>query len=93
MWPIRFEELRTLINIEEDLLKSAKENSKEISHMAMATNKSSPSNFNSSSVQFNANKGRGGCNQNRGLGGRFQNFNNGGNFNNYRPHGSLTQGP
>ena len=62
---IRLEELHTLMKTEEDLLKSAADNSKEITHMAMATNKSSPSNFNNSSTtqfntQFNAHRGRGG---------------------------------
>ena len=52
--PIHFEELHTLMKTE-DLLKSAVENSKEISHMAMAANKGSSNNFNLSSVQFNAN--------------------------------------
>uniref|UniRef100_A0A2N9G9M1 Retrotransposon Copia-like N-terminal domain-containing protein n=1 Tax=Fagus sylvatica TaxID=28930 RepID=A0A2N9G9M1_FAGSY len=37
--PVCFEELHTLMKTEEDLLKSAVENSKEISHMAMAANK------------------------------------------------------
>jgi hypothetical protein len=53
--PVCFEELHTLMKTEEDLLKSAVENSKEISHMAMAANKDSSTNFNPSSVQFNAN--------------------------------------
>ena len=87
---IRLEELHNLMKTEEDLLKSVADNSKELTHMAMATNKSSPSNFNNSSTtqfntQFNAHRGRGGGhNQHRGCdGGRFQNYNNSrGNFNN-----------
>ena len=88
--PERFEELHTLMKTEEDLLKSAANNSKELTHKAMAANKSSPSNFNNSSTaqfntKFNAHRGRGGGrNQHRGRdGGRFQNYNSGrGNFNN-----------
>jgi hypothetical protein len=88
--PVRFEKLYTLMKTEEDLLKSAANNSKELTHMAMAANKSSPSNFNNSSTaqfntKFNAHRGRGGGrNQHRGRdGGRFQNYNSGrGNFNN-----------
>ena len=87
---VRFEELHSLMKTEEDLLKSVVDDSKELTHMAMAANKSSPSNFNNSSTaqfntQFNANRGRGGGhNQHRGRGGgRFQDYNNGGgNFNN-----------
>ena len=61
--PVRFEELHTLMKTEEDLLKSVADNSKELTHMAMAANKSSPSNFNNSSIaqfntQFNAHKAR-----------------------------------
>ena len=48
--PVRFEELHTLMKTEEDLLKSVADNSKELTHMAMAANKSSPSNFNNSSI-------------------------------------------
>ena len=38
---IKFEELHTLMKTEEDLLRSATDNSKEIAHMAMVANKSS----------------------------------------------------
>uniref|UniRef100_A0A2N9GDF2 Retrotransposon Copia-like N-terminal domain-containing protein n=1 Tax=Fagus sylvatica TaxID=28930 RepID=A0A2N9GDF2_FAGSY len=60
---VRFEELHTLMKTEEDLLKSAADNSKELTHMAMVANKSSPSNSNNSSIapfntQFNAHRGR-----------------------------------
>uniref|UniRef100_A0A2N9HRC0 Retrotransposon Copia-like N-terminal domain-containing protein n=1 Tax=Fagus sylvatica TaxID=28930 RepID=A0A2N9HRC0_FAGSY len=85
---VRFEELHTLMKTEEDLLKSASNNSKELTHMAMAANKSSPSNFNSSTApfnnHFNSHRGRGGGrNQHRGGGRTSQNFNSGrGNFNN-----------
>uniref|UniRef100_A0A2N9F5L7 Reverse transcriptase Ty1/copia-type domain-containing protein n=1 Tax=Fagus sylvatica TaxID=28930 RepID=A0A2N9F5L7_FAGSY len=70
---VRFEELHTLMKTEEDLLKSASDNSKELTHMAMAANKSSPSNFNSSTApfnnHFNSHRGRGGGrNQHRGGG-------------------------
>ena len=88
---VKFEELHTLMKTEEDLLKSATDNSKEIAHMAMVANKSSQSTYNNSSTaQFSGNQGRD-RNQNRGRGGnggRFQNYNNGrggfsqGSFNN-----------
>uniref|UniRef100_A0A2N9J786 Retrotransposon Copia-like N-terminal domain-containing protein n=1 Tax=Fagus sylvatica TaxID=28930 RepID=A0A2N9J786_FAGSY len=63
--PVRFEELHTLMKTEEDLLKSAADNFKELTHMAMAANKSFPSNSNNSSTasfntQFNAHRGSGG---------------------------------
>lgn len=76
---VRFEELHNLMKTEEDLLKSAMDNSKEISLMAMAANKVPSSNFNNSSpTQFNGNRGQG-RNQNRGRGGgRFQSYNRGG---------------
>ena len=82
---VRFEELHTLIKIEEDLLKSAMDNSKEIAQMAMVANKNSQPTFNNLlNAQFNDNRGRG-KNQNRGRvggGGKFQNYNNGcGGFN------------
>ena len=62
---VSFEELHTLMKTEEDLLKSAADNSKELTHMAMAANKSSPSTSNNSSTtpfnnQFHAHRGRGG---------------------------------
>jgi hypothetical protein len=98
---VKFEELHTLMKTEEDLLRSATDNSKEIAHMAMVANKSSqPTYNNSSTAQFSGNRGRG-RNQNRGRGGnggRFQNynngrggfsqgsFNNGGNFSNFTPN-------
>ena len=76
---------------EEDLLRSATDNSKEIAHMAMVANKSSQPTYNTSSTaQFGGHRGRG-RNQNRGRGGnggRFQTYNNGrggssqGSFNN-----------
>uniref|UniRef100_A0A2N9EVS1 Retrotransposon Copia-like N-terminal domain-containing protein n=1 Tax=Fagus sylvatica TaxID=28930 RepID=A0A2N9EVS1_FAGSY len=51
---VRFEELHTLMKTEEDLLKSAMDNSKEIAHMAMVANKNSLPNFNNpSNAQFN----------------------------------------
>ncbi len=76
---VRFEELHNLMKTEEDLLKSAMDNSKEISLMAMAAHKVPSSNFNNSSpTQFNGNRGRG-RSQNRGRGGgRFQSYNRGG---------------
>ena len=86
--PVRFEELHTLMKTEEDLLKSASDNSKELTHMAMAANKSSSSNFSSSTApvnnHFNSHRGRGGGrHQHRGGGRTSQTFNNGrGNFNN-----------
>ena len=46
---VQFEELHTLMKTEEDLLKSAVDNSKEIAHMAMVANKHSQPSFNSSS--------------------------------------------
>uniref|UniRef100_A0A2N9JAW9 Retrovirus-related Pol polyprotein from transposon TNT 1-94-like beta-barrel domain-containing protein n=1 Tax=Fagus sylvatica TaxID=28930 RepID=A0A2N9JAW9_FAGSY len=79
---VHFEELHTLMKTEEDLLKSAVDNSKEIAHMAMVANKHSQPSFNSSSqAQFHGNRGRGRNQQfnNRGRGnGRF---NAQGNFN------------
>ena len=82
---VRFEELHTLVKTEEDLLKRAVDNSKEIAHMAMVANKNSQLSFNSpSNAQFNGNRGGRGQNQNfnnRGKGnGRFQNYNNRGRF-------------
>ena len=77
---VKFEELHILMKTEEDLLKNASDNSKEIAHMAMVANKNSQSTYNSfSTTQFSGNRGRG-RNQNRGRGGnsgRFQNYNNG----------------
>ena len=102
---VRFEELHTLMKIEEDLLKSAMDNSKEIAHMAMVANKNSQSSFNTPlNAQFNGNRGRG-RNQNfnnRGRGnGRFQNyhtcgssqgnFNNGNTFPNFSPNPQSSQ--
>uniref|UniRef100_A0A2N9I1T4 Uncharacterized protein n=1 Tax=Fagus sylvatica TaxID=28930 RepID=A0A2N9I1T4_FAGSY len=79
---VRFEELHTLMKTEEDLLKSAMDNSKEIAHMAMVANKNSLPNFNNpSNAQFNGNRGQG-RNQIRGRGSEiFQNYNNRGVFN------------
>uniref|UniRef100_A0A2N9J3B1 Uncharacterized protein n=1 Tax=Fagus sylvatica TaxID=28930 RepID=A0A2N9J3B1_FAGSY len=82
---IVLQELHTLIKTEEDLLKSAMDNSKEIAQMAMVANKNSQPTFNNLlNAQFNDNRGRG-KNQNRGRvrgGGKFQNYNNGcGGFN------------
>uniref|UniRef100_A0A2N9FTL3 Retrotransposon Copia-like N-terminal domain-containing protein n=1 Tax=Fagus sylvatica TaxID=28930 RepID=A0A2N9FTL3_FAGSY len=72
---VKFEELHTLMKTEEDLLRSATDNSKEIAHMAMVANKSSQPTYNTSSnAQFGGHRGRG-RNQNRGrggYGGRFQ---------------------
>jgi hypothetical protein len=98
---IKFEELDTLMKTEEDLLRNATENSKEIAHMAMVANKTSqPMYNNSSTTQFGGHRGRG-RNHNRGRGGNrgiFQNynngrggfsqgnFNNGGNFSNFTPN-------
>uniref|UniRef100_A0A2N9H210 Uncharacterized protein n=1 Tax=Fagus sylvatica TaxID=28930 RepID=A0A2N9H210_FAGSY len=96
---VKFEELHTLMKTEEDLLRSATDNSKEIAHMAMVANKSSQPTYNTSSnAQFGGHRGRG-RNQNRGrggYGGRFQtsssgrgggssqgSFINGGNFSNF----------
>uniref|UniRef100_A0A2N9GUP3 Uncharacterized protein n=1 Tax=Fagus sylvatica TaxID=28930 RepID=A0A2N9GUP3_FAGSY len=98
---VKFEELHTLMKTEEDLLRSATDNSKEIAHMAMVANKSSQPTYNTSSnAQFGGHRGRG-RNQNRGrggYGGRFQtsssgrgggsshgSFINGGNFSNFTP--------
>uniref|UniRef100_A0A2N9J418 Integrase catalytic domain-containing protein n=1 Tax=Fagus sylvatica TaxID=28930 RepID=A0A2N9J418_FAGSY len=98
---VKFEELHTLMKTEEDLLRSATDNSKEIAHMAMVANKSSQPTYNTSSnAQFGGHRGRG-RNQNRGrggYGGRFQTSNsgrgggsshgsfiNGGNFSNFTP--------
>uniref|UniRef100_A0A2N9EZF0 Retrotransposon Copia-like N-terminal domain-containing protein n=1 Tax=Fagus sylvatica TaxID=28930 RepID=A0A2N9EZF0_FAGSY len=65
---VKFEELHTLMKTEEDLLKNASDNSKEIAHMAMVANKNSQSTYNSfSTTQFSGNRGRG-RNQNRGRG-------------------------
>ena len=47
---VHFEELHTLMKAEEDLLKSVVDNSKELTHMAMVANKSSPSNSNNPSI-------------------------------------------
>uniref|UniRef100_A0A2N9FJC4 laccase n=1 Tax=Fagus sylvatica TaxID=28930 RepID=A0A2N9FJC4_FAGSY len=63
--PVLFEELHILMKTEEDLLKSSMDNTKEISHMAMAATASSQS-------SWVGNRGRG----NRG--GRFQSYNRGG---------------
>jgi hypothetical protein len=50
---VKFEELHTLMKTEEDLLRSATENSKELAHMAMVANKTSqPMYNNSSTTQF-----------------------------------------
>uniref|UniRef100_A0A2N9GPV4 Retrotransposon Copia-like N-terminal domain-containing protein n=1 Tax=Fagus sylvatica TaxID=28930 RepID=A0A2N9GPV4_FAGSY len=70
---------------EEDLLKSAADNSKELTHMAMAANKSSSSTSNNSSTapfntQFHVHRGRGGGRNNRG-GGRSFYSGGRGNFN------------
>uniref|UniRef100_A0A2N9IIV5 GAG-pre-integrase domain-containing protein n=1 Tax=Fagus sylvatica TaxID=28930 RepID=A0A2N9IIV5_FAGSY len=77
---VRFEELHTLMKTEEDLLKNASDNSKEIAHMAMVASKNSQPTYNNlSTAQFSGNRGRG-RNQNRGRGGnsgRFHNYNNG----------------
>jgi hypothetical protein len=58
---VKFKELHTLMKTEEDLLKSAVDNSNEIAHMAMAASKNftSPSN-----AQFNGHHGGRGRNQN-----------------------------
>jgi hypothetical protein len=100
---VRFEELHTLMKTEEDLLKSAMDNSKEIAHMAMVANKNSLPNFNNpSNAQFNGNRGQG-RNQIHGRGGEiFQNYNNcgvfnqgnsnnGGNFTNFNPNSKNPQ--
>jgi hypothetical protein len=47
---VQFEELHTLMKTEEDLLKSAVDNSKEIAHMAMVANKNSQPSFNTPSM-------------------------------------------
>jgi hypothetical protein len=83
---VSFEELHTLMKTEEDLLKSAADNSKELTHMAIAANKSSSSTSNNSSTapfntQFHAHRGRGGGRNNRGGGRSFYNGGRG-NFNN-----------
>uniref|UniRef100_A0A2N9FP95 Retrovirus-related Pol polyprotein from transposon TNT 1-94-like beta-barrel domain-containing protein n=1 Tax=Fagus sylvatica TaxID=28930 RepID=A0A2N9FP95_FAGSY len=75
---VSFEELHTLMKTEEDLLKSAADNSKELTHMAIAANKSSSSTSNNSSTapfntQFHAHRGRGGGRNNRGGGRSFYN--------------------
>uniref|UniRef100_A0A2N9GHA3 Retrovirus-related Pol polyprotein from transposon TNT 1-94-like beta-barrel domain-containing protein n=1 Tax=Fagus sylvatica TaxID=28930 RepID=A0A2N9GHA3_FAGSY len=101
---ITFEELHTLMKTEEDLLKSAVDNSKDIAHMAMvaSTSKNSQPSFNSpSNAQFNGHNGGRGRNQNfshRGRGnGRFQSYNgrggsHQGNFNNtFSPNSPSTQ--
>jgi transposase InsO family protein len=93
---VRFEELHTLMKTEEDLLKSAMDNSKEIAHMAMVANKNSQPSFS----PFNGNRGRG-RNQNssnRGRGnGRFQSYNtrggSPGNFNNGDVFSNFGQNP
>ena len=93
---VKFEELHTLMKTEEDLLKSAVDNSKEIAHMAMATSK----NFNSpSNAQFSGHHGGRGHNQsfsNRGRGngghGRSQHYNGWGNSNsNFSPNSPSSQ--
>jgi hypothetical protein len=93
---VKFEELHTLMKTEEDLLKSAMDNSKEIAHMAMAASK----NFNSpSNAQFNGHHGGRGRNQNfshRGRGngghGRSQHYNGRGNSNsNFSPNSPSSQ--
>ena len=82
---VRFEELHTLMQTEEDFLKSAMDNSKEIAHMAMVANKNSQPSFNTpSNAQFHGNRGRGRHQNfnNRGRGnGRFQHYHTQGNFN------------
>ena len=100
---VQFEELHTLMKTEEDLLKSAMHNSKEIAHIAMVANKNSLPNFNNpSNAQFNGNRGQG-RNQICGRGGEiFQNYNNrgvfnqgnsnnGGNFTNFNPNSQNPQ--
>jgi hypothetical protein len=55
---VKFEELHTLMKTEEDLLRSATDNSKEIAHMAMVANKTSqPMYNNSSTTQFGVTEG------------------------------------
>ena len=66
--PVLFEELHILMKTEEDLLKSSMDNTKEISHMAIAATTSSQSSWNGNRGKGN-NRGRG----NRG--GRFQSYN------------------
>ena len=69
--PVLFEELHILMKTEEDLLKSSMDNTKEISHMAMAATANSQS-------SWVGNRGRG-TNRGRGnRGGRFQSYNRGG---------------
>uniref|UniRef100_A0A2N9E1A3 Reverse transcriptase Ty1/copia-type domain-containing protein n=1 Tax=Fagus sylvatica TaxID=28930 RepID=A0A2N9E1A3_FAGSY len=78
--PVLFEKLHILMKTEEDLLKSSMDNTKEISHMAMAATASSQS-------SWVGNRGRG-TNRGRGnRGGRFQSYNRGG-FN----QGGFSQG-
>jgi hypothetical protein len=56
---VRFEELHTLMKTEEDLLKSAMDNSREIAHVAMVANKNSQPSFHTpSTAPFNGNRGR-----------------------------------
>uniref|UniRef100_A0A2N9HAK4 Reverse transcriptase Ty1/copia-type domain-containing protein n=1 Tax=Fagus sylvatica TaxID=28930 RepID=A0A2N9HAK4_FAGSY len=97
---VTFEELHTLMKTEEDLLKSAVDNSKDIAHMAMVANtsKNSQPNFNSpSNAQFNGHNGGRGRNQNfghRGRGnGRFQSYNGrgGSHQGNFSPNSPSTQ--
>uniref|UniRef100_A0A2N9J0P4 Cysteine-rich receptor-like protein kinase 10 n=1 Tax=Fagus sylvatica TaxID=28930 RepID=A0A2N9J0P4_FAGSY len=95
---VKFEELHTLMKTEEDLLKSAVDNSKEIAHMAMAASKNftSPSN-----AQFSVHHGGRGRNQtfsHRGRGngghGRSQYYNGRGNPNsnsNFSPNSPNSQ--
>jgi hypothetical protein len=82
---VQFEELHTLMKTEEDLLKSAMDNSKEIAHMAMVANKNSQPSFNTpSNVEFHGNQGQGRHQNfnNCGRGnGRFQHYHTQGNFN------------
>uniref|UniRef100_A0A2N9HG82 Reverse transcriptase Ty1/copia-type domain-containing protein n=1 Tax=Fagus sylvatica TaxID=28930 RepID=A0A2N9HG82_FAGSY len=78
--PVLFEELHILMKTEEDLLKSSMDNTKEISHMAMAATAGSQS-------SWVGNRGRG-TNRGKGnQGGRFQSYNRGG-FN----QGGFSQG-
>jgi hypothetical protein len=100
--PVLFEELHILMKIEEDLLKSSMDNTKEIPHMAMAATAGSQSSWNGNQGRGN-NRGRG----NRG--GRFQSYNrggfnqgnflqgnsnnSGGNFPNYNPNSQNPQNP
>uniref|UniRef100_A0A2N9GMR9 Retrotransposon Copia-like N-terminal domain-containing protein n=1 Tax=Fagus sylvatica TaxID=28930 RepID=A0A2N9GMR9_FAGSY len=74
---VRFEELHTLMKTEEDLLKSAMDNSKEIAHMAMSFN--------------NRGRGNGRFQNYHTRGGSQGNFNNGNAFSNFSPNPQNSQ--